>query len=213
MSYSFTDPDFVPQRFARDRHVMDIFSGCGGLSSGLEMVCLQQTHKCPLFVYHVVAVALWFTQAGVKVSYAVEWDVDASVTYKGYHPRTSVFTEDAKVLLLKRMMVDRVVDLSEVLEVPPVFVEARNRRDEVTFPDPQSRSSDKSEDETEEGVWEDEPNKEWEVKKILAHCVLQDGTTLYLLEWEGWDEPTVCNKPTLFTHHTNFTSMSSTVGD
>ena len=42
MSYSFTDPDFVEQRFARDRHVMDIFSGCGGLSFGLEMVCFKQ---------------------------------------------------------------------------------------------------------------------------------------------------------------------------
>ena len=44
MSYSFTDPDFVPQRFAKDEHVMDIFAGCGGLSYGFELVRLQ--HPC-----------------------------------------------------------------------------------------------------------------------------------------------------------------------
>lgn len=41
MSYSFTDPDFVPQRCAKDSEVMDIFAGCGGLSYGLEMVRRQ----------------------------------------------------------------------------------------------------------------------------------------------------------------------------
>ena len=144
-------------------------------------------------------------QAGVNVSFAVEWDVDASVTYQWYHPNATVFTEDAKTLLLKRKMIDRAIDLSEVKEVPPVFVESRKAAD-VIFPDTRdgdpvsADEAEEEEEEEEEESWKDEPDKEWEVKKILAHGFLQNGGIMYLLEWEDWDEPTVCRS---FPPHTS----------
>lgn len=135
--------------------------------------------------------------------------MDASVTYQKYHPGTTIFTGDAEVLLLKRKMVDRMVELSATLEVPPVFVESLTEG--VTCSDAQNPNFDT--EETEQWFWEDELDKEWEVKKILAHCVQQDGKIMYLLEWEGWDEPTVCHKHTLFTKNHRVTNMFPTVGE
>lgn len=155
----------------------------------------------------------------MNVSFAVEWDVDASVTYQWYHPNATVFTEDAKTLLLKRKMIDRAIDLSEVKEVPPVFVESLKAAD-VIFPDTRDgdpvSADEAEEEEEEEESWEDEPDKEWEVKKILAHGFLQDGGIMYLLEWEDWDEPTVCHTfPSSYIHartSTNFTNVSQNSG-
>lgn len=113
------------------------------------------------------------------------------------------------MLLLKRKMVDRMVELSTTPEVPPVFVESLTEG--VTCSDAQNPNFDT--EETEQWFWEDELDKEWEVKKILAHCVQQDGKIMYLLEWEGWDEPTVCHKHTLFTKNHRVANMFPTVGE
>lgn len=75
--------------------LIDLFAGCGGLSTGFEM-------------------------AGFEVALAVEKDDWASETYIANHPGTKVVTEDiTKVLDLDQLLDSKKVDVEGIIGGPP----------------------------------------------------------------------------------------------
>lgn len=76
-------------------NVIDLFAGCGGLSTGFEM-------------------------AGYKIPLAVEKDEWASETYKYNHPDTKVVTDDiTKVMDLDSLLDDPTIVIDGIIGGPP----------------------------------------------------------------------------------------------
>ncbi len=76
-------------------NVIDLFAGCGGLSTGFEM-------------------------AGYKIPLAVEKDEWASETYKYNHPDTKVVTDDiTKVMDLDSLLEDKEIVIDGIIGGPP----------------------------------------------------------------------------------------------
>ena len=75
-------------------NIIDLFAGCGGLSTGFEM-------------------------AGFNVSLAIERDAWASETYKYNHPNTIVLTEDITTLTNPKQLLPSNVKVHGVIGGPP----------------------------------------------------------------------------------------------
>ena len=79
----------------KQRNIIDLFAGCGGLSLGFEM-------------------------AGFNIPLAIEIDEWASETYKKNHPDTFVMTEDiTQVTDLDSLLTDKSVHVDGIIGGPP----------------------------------------------------------------------------------------------
>ncbi|MBQ0083215.1 MAG: DNA cytosine methyltransferase [Clostridiales bacterium] len=76
------------------KNVIDLFAGCGGLSTGFEM-------------------------AGYNIPLAVEKDEWASETYKKNHPNTKVITNDITQITDLNSFFDEPVDIDGIIGGPP----------------------------------------------------------------------------------------------
>lgn len=76
-------------------NLIDLFAGCGGLSTGFEM-------------------------AGFTIPLAVEKDLWASDTYKYNHPSTKVITEDiTKIIDLQSLLPNKTMEIDGIIGGPP----------------------------------------------------------------------------------------------
>lgn len=83
------------RKVRKQRNIIDLFAGCGGLSLGFEM-------------------------AGFNIPLAIEIDEWASETYKKNHPDTFVMTEDiTQVTDLDSLLTDKSVHVDGIIGGPP----------------------------------------------------------------------------------------------